>query len=62
MIESINKLNRISREILQQTGREAHPAAHGTAGREGSEHAEGHKATGIARDAVGEDADATLGT
>nr|WP_258875805.1 RNA polymerase sigma factor RpoD [Paraburkholderia sp. BL27I4N3] len=53
MIESINKLNRISREILQQTGREAHPAAHGTAGREGSEHAEGHKATGIARDAGG---------
>ena len=27
MIESINKMNRISREILQQTGREAHPAA-----------------------------------
>ncbi|CAL8480945.1 RNA polymerase sigma factor RpoD [Caballeronia sp. S22] len=26
MIESINKLNRISREILQQTGQEAHPA------------------------------------
>ncbi|MBB5429156.1 RNA polymerase primary sigma factor [Paraburkholderia atlantica] len=26
MMESINKLNRISREILQQTGREAHPA------------------------------------
>jgi RNA polymerase primary sigma factor len=26
MIESINKLNRISREILQQTGHEAHPA------------------------------------
>ncbi|WP_250517812.1 RNA polymerase sigma factor RpoD [Caballeronia sp. INDeC2] len=26
MIESINKLNRISREILQHTGQEAHPA------------------------------------
>jgi RNA polymerase primary sigma factor len=26
MIESINKLNRISREILQQTGQEAHPS------------------------------------
>jgi len=26
MIETINKLNRISREILQQTGEEAHPA------------------------------------
>ena len=26
MIETINKLNRISREILQQTGQEAHPA------------------------------------
>ncbi|WP_405044962.1 RNA polymerase sigma factor RpoD, partial [Paraburkholderia sp.] len=26
MIETINKLNRISREILQQTGMEAHPA------------------------------------
>jgi len=26
MIEAINKLNRISREILQQTGKEAHPA------------------------------------
>jgi RNA polymerase primary sigma factor len=26
MVETINKLNRISREILQKTGREAHPA------------------------------------
>ncbi|WP_197733033.1 RNA polymerase sigma factor RpoD [Paraburkholderia pallida] len=26
MIEAINKLNRVSREILQQTGQEAHPA------------------------------------
>ena len=26
MIETINKLNRISREILQQTGQEAHPS------------------------------------
>ena len=65
MIDTINKLNRISREILQQTGQEAHPAV--LAGRmEMSE----EKVGGILRIArqpvsletpVGDDGDATLG-
>ena len=65
MIETINKLNRISREILQQTGQEAHPA-------ELAERMEmpEEKIRGILKIAkqpvsletpVGEDADATLG-
>jgi RNA polymerase primary sigma factor len=65
MIETINKLNRISREILQQTGREAHPAVLA----ERMEMQE-EKIRGILKIAkqpvsletpVGEDADATLG-
>ncbi len=65
MIETINKLNRISREILQQTGQEAHPAALA----ERMEMPE-EKIRGILKIAkqpvsletpVGEDADATLG-
>ena len=65
MIETINKLNRISREILQQTGQEAHPAVL-AARMEMPE----QKIRGILRIArqpvsletpVGEDADATLG-
>ncbi|TCK32866.1 RNA polymerase primary sigma factor [Paraburkholderia sp. BL8N3] len=65
MIETINKLNRISREILQQTGQEAHPAVLA----ERMEMPEG-KIRGILKIAkqpvsletpVGEDADATLG-
>ena len=65
MIDAINKLNRISREILQQTGEEAHPAV--LAGRmEMSE----EKVRGILKIArqpisletpVGDDGDATLG-
>jgi RNA polymerase primary sigma factor len=65
MIESINKLNRISREILQQTGHEPHPAvlAHRMELPE-------EKVRGMLKVArqpvsletpVGEDADATLG-
>ena len=65
MIETINKLNRISREILQQTGQEAHPAVLA----ERMEMPE-EKIRGILKIAkqpvsletpVGEDADATLG-
>ncbi|MCA3192015.1 RNA polymerase sigma factor RpoD [Cupriavidus sp. EM10] len=65
MIETINKLNRISREILQQTGQEAHPAVLA----ERMEMTE-EKVRGILRIArqpvsletpVGDDADATLG-
>jgi len=65
MIETINKLNRISREILQQTGQVAHPAVLA----ERMEMPE-EKIRGILKIAkqpvsletpVGEDADATLG-
>lgn len=65
MIESINKLNRISREILQHTGQEAHPAVLA----ERMELTE-EKVRGMLKVAkqpvslempVGEDADATLG-
>ncbi len=65
MIETINKLNRISREILQQTGQEAHPSVLA----ERMEMPE-KKIRGILKIAkqpvsletpVGEDADATLG-
>ncbi|WP_250507742.1 RNA polymerase sigma factor RpoD [Caballeronia sp. GAFFF3] len=65
MIETINKLNRISREILQQTGLEAHPSVLA----ERMEMPE-EKIRGILKIAkqpvsletpVGEDADATLG-
>jgi RNA polymerase primary sigma factor len=65
MIESINKLNRISREILQQTGREAHPAA--LAQRMELPEEKVRSMLKIARQPVsletpvGEDADATLG-
>ena len=65
MIETINKLNRISREILQQTGVEAHPAD--LAARMGMTE---EKVRGILKIAkqpvslespVGDDGDATLG-
>ncbi|MDQ0141355.1 RNA polymerase sigma factor RpoD [Cupriavidus necator] len=65
MIEMINKLNRISREFLQQTGQEAHPSVLA----ERMEMSE-EKVRSILRSArqpvsletpVGEDADATLG-
>ncbi|TAM04717.1 MAG: RNA polymerase sigma factor RpoD [Paraburkholderia sp.] len=65
MIETINKLNRISREILQQTGLEAHPAD--LAARMGMTE---EKVRGILKIAkqpvslespVGDDGDATLG-
>jgi RNA polymerase primary sigma factor len=65
MMESINKLNRISREILQHTGQEAHPALLA----ERMELTE-EKVRGMLKVAkqpvslempVGEDADATLG-
>lgn len=65
MIESINKLNRISREILHQTGQEAHPALLA----ERMEMSE-EKVRGMLKVAtqpvslempVGKDADATLG-
>jgi len=65
MIETINKLNRIAREILQQTGQEAHPAVLA----ERMEMSE-EKVRGILKIArqpvsletpVGDDADATLG-
>ena len=65
MIESINKLNRISREILQQTGREAHPAA--LAQRMELPEEKVRSMLKVARQPVsletpvGEDADATLG-
>ncbi|WP_396333104.1 RNA polymerase sigma factor RpoD [Burkholderia anthina] len=65
MIETINKLNRISREILQQTGQEAHPAVLAKRMEMSEE-----KVLGILKIAkqpvsletpVGDDADATLG-
>jgi RNA polymerase primary sigma factor len=65
MTDAINKLNRISREILQQTGNDAHPAVLA----ERMEMSE-EKVRGILRIArqpvsletpVGDDADATLG-
>ncbi|MFM0416022.1 RNA polymerase sigma factor RpoD [Paraburkholderia aromaticivorans] len=65
MIESINKLNRIWREILQQTGREAHPAA--LAQRMELPEEKVRSMLKVARQPVsletpvGEDADATLG-
>jgi RNA polymerase primary sigma factor len=65
MIEAINKLNRISREILQQTGREAHPAA--LAQRMELPEEKVRSMLKVARQPVsletpvGEDADATLG-
>nr|WP_256702181.1 RNA polymerase sigma factor RpoD [Burkholderia sp. SRS-W-2-2016] len=65
MIESINKLNRISREILQQTGQEAHPAV--LAERMELSEEKVRSMLKVARQPVsletpvGEDADATLG-
>jgi RNA polymerase primary sigma factor len=65
MIESINKLNRISREILQQTGQEAHPAVLAQRMELPEEKVRGMLK--VARQPVsletpvGEDADATLG-
>jgi RNA polymerase primary sigma factor len=65
MIESINKLNRISREILQQTGQEAHPAL--LAERMESTEEKVRAMLKVAKQPVslempvGEDADATLG-
>jgi len=65
MIETINKLNRISREILQQTGQEAHPAV--LAERMGMSEEKVRGILKIARQPVsletpvGDDADATLG-
>ncbi|MBN3787840.1 RNA polymerase sigma factor RpoD [Burkholderia sp. Ac-20353] len=65
MIETINKLNRISREILQQTGQEAHPAVLAKRMEMSEE-----KVLGILKIAkqpvslespVGDDGDATLG-
>jgi RNA polymerase primary sigma factor len=65
MIETINKLNRISREILQRTGQEAHPSVLATRMELPEE-----KVRSILKIAkqpvsletpVGEDADATLG-
>ena len=51
MIETINKLNRISREILQQTGQEAHPSVLAERmellGREGARHSEDREAAGV---------------
>ncbi|WP_241026574.1 MULTISPECIES: RNA polymerase sigma factor RpoD [Burkholderia] len=65
MIETINKLNRISREILQQTGQEAHPAA--LAKRMEMSEEKVRSILKIAKQPVsletpvGDDADATLG-
>jgi RNA polymerase primary sigma factor len=65
MIETINKLNRISREILQQTGREAEPAVLAARMEMTEEKVRG--ILKIARQPVsmetpmGEDGDATLG-
>ncbi len=65
MIETINKLNRISREILQQTGKEAHPAV--LAGRMEMSEEKVRSILKIARQPVsletpvGDDANATLG-
>jgi RNA polymerase primary sigma factor len=65
MIEAINKLNRISRDILQQTGEEAHPAV--LAARMEMSEEKVRSILKIARQPisletpVGDDADATLG-
>ncbi|WP_414144172.1 RNA polymerase sigma factor RpoD [Burkholderia stagnalis] len=65
MIETINKLNRISREILQQTGQEAHPAV--LAKRMEMSEEKVRSILKIAKQPVsletpvGDDADATLG-
>ena len=65
MIETINKLNRISREILQQTGQEAHPSV--LAARMELSEEKVRSILKIARQPVsmetpmGEDGDATLG-
>jgi RNA polymerase primary sigma factor len=65
MIETINKLNRISREILQQTGQQAHPAV--LAERMEMPEEKIRDILKIAKQPVsletpvGEDADATLG-
>ncbi|HEY1996459.1 RNA polymerase sigma factor RpoD [Paraburkholderia sp.] len=65
MIETINKLNRISREILQQTGQEAHPSV--LAARMDLSEEKVRSILKIARQPVsmetpmGEDGDATLG-
>jgi RNA polymerase primary sigma factor len=65
MIETINKLNRISREILQQTGQEAHPSV--LAARMDLTEEKVRSILKIARQPVsmetpmGEDGDATLG-
>ncbi|MCY1489273.1 RNA polymerase sigma factor RpoD [compost metagenome] len=65
MIETLNKLNRISREFLQQTGQEAHPAV--LAERMEMSEEKVRSLLRIARQPVsletpvGDDADATLG-
>ncbi|MFX1766400.1 RNA polymerase sigma factor RpoD [Paraburkholderia sp. A1RI-2L] len=65
LIETINRLNRISREILQQTGQEAHPAV--LAERLGMSEEKVRSIIRIAKQPVsletpvGDDADATLG-
>ena len=65
MIDAINKLNRISRDILQQTGEEAHPAV--LAARMEMSEEKVRSILKIARQPisletpVGDDADATLG-
>ncbi|QCP50231.1 RNA polymerase sigma factor RpoD [Trinickia violacea] len=65
MIDAINKLHRISREILQQTGEEAHPAV--LAGRMKMSEEKVRSILKIARQPisletpVGDDGDATLG-
>jgi len=65
MVETINKLNRISREVLQQTGQEAHPAV--LAERVEMSEEKVRSIFRIARQPVsletpvGDDADATLG-
>jgi len=65
MIEMVNKLNRISREFLQQTGQEAHPAV--LAARMEMSEEKVRSILRIARQPVsletpvGDDADATLG-
>ena len=65
MIETINKLNRISREILQQTGQQAHPAVLAERMEMPEEKIRGILKTGkqpvSLETPVGEDADGTLG-
>jgi RNA polymerase primary sigma factor len=55
--DAITKLNRISREILQQTGKEAHPAvlagAHGNVRGKGAQHPQDRQATCLARNPSG---------